>query len=96
MRRLSQAIDTGSVEERLHDLRRKLDTLIEEQVNPALSRAGHQAQDMAQRAQGMAQRLGHDTRREAEQVMGVVRERPVATIAIAVGVGFLLAKLLRR
>lgn len=83
------SVDLGSVEERIADLRRKVEELMSEQVAPAMHRASGRAQDLAHQA-------GNLTRREAEQVMGVVRDRPVATIAIAVGVGFLLAKLLRR
>jgi len=83
------SMDLGSVEERIADLRRKVESLMSEQVTPAVHRA-------SDRAQGLAHQAGNLTRREAEQVMGVVRDRPIATIAVAVGVGFLLAKLLRR
>lgn len=89
MRRYSSSIDTSSVEERIADLRRKVDDLMHEQVNPALSRASSRAQDLAHQ-------VSDTTRREADHVMGVVRERPVATIAVAVGIGYLIARLLRR
>ncbi|WP_419898298.1 hypothetical protein [Roseomonas sp. USHLN139] len=89
MRRFSVPFDTGSVEDRIADLRQRLDALVEEQINPALSRAGSRAQDLASQ-------LGSSTRSEAQQVATMVRDRPVATIAVAVGIGFLLAKLLKR
>ncbi|MCQ4161410.1 hypothetical protein NON00_15935 [Roseomonas sp. GC11] len=89
MRRLSQSIDTGSVEERLADLRQRLDQILEEQVSPTLSRAGDRAQQAARHVRDTA-------RREAGQVMEVARERPLATIAVAMGVGYLLARMLRR
>ena len=89
MSRFSSSLDTASIEARLDELRRKVDTLMHEQVNPAVSRVAHQAQDLA----GQVSRTA---RREADTVAGVVRDRPVATIAVAVGVGYLLARLLRR
>ncbi|MFC3124983.1 hypothetical protein ACFOD4_07920 [Pseudoroseomonas globiformis] len=83
------SIDMSSVEDRIADLRRKVESLMSEQVAPAMSRASG-------RAQGLAHQASDLTRREADQAMSLIRERPVATIAVAVGVGFLLAKLLRR
>ena len=83
------SVDLGSVEERIADLRRKVEALMSEQVTPAVSRASG-------RAQHLAQEVSATTRREAEQAVGLVRERPVATILIAMGVGYLLARLLRR
>jgi ElaB/YqjD/DUF883 family membrane-anchored ribosome-binding protein len=89
MPRFSVPFDTNSIEDRIADLRQRLDALVEEQIHPALSRAGNRAQDLASQ-------LGSTTRNEAQHVAGVLRDRPVATIAVAVGVGFLLAKLLKR
>lgn len=89
MRRYSASFDTGSVEERIADLRRKIDELMHEQVSPTLSRVGS-------RAQSLAHQMSDTTRREADHAMGLVRERPLATIAVAVGVGLLIARLLRR
>ncbi|MCI0756885.1 hypothetical protein [Teichococcus vastitatis] len=83
------SMDLSSVEDRIAELRRKVESLMSEQVSPAVSRASGRAQNLAHQASDV-------TRREAEQVFGLVRERPVVTIAVAVGVGFLIAKLLRR
>lgn len=89
MPRYSASFDTASVEERIADLRRKVDELMQEQVNPALSRA-------SSRAQSLAHQVSDTTRREADHAMEMVRERPIVTIAVAVGVGLLIARLLRR
>lgn len=89
MSRYSPSFDTSSVEERIHDLRRKVDELMQEQVNPALSRVGSRAQSLANQVSGT-------TRREADHALDLMRERPVATIAVAIGVGYLIARLLRR
>ncbi|MBI0434899.1 glycine zipper domain-containing protein [Roseomonas sp. KE0001] len=85
----SSSFDTSSVEERIADLRRKVEDLMEEQITPAVSRAAGKAQHLAQRAKSTA-------RHEADHAVDFMRERPLATVAVAVGVGFLIAQLLRR
>lgn len=89
MARSFSSIDTAPVEERIADLRRKVEALMQEQVNPVVSRATSRAQHLAHRASDTA-------RHEADQVAGVLRDRPFTAVAVAVGVGFLLAQLFRR
>lgn len=89
MRRINVPFDTSSVEDRIADLRQRMDQLMEDQINPALNRASGRAQDLASQ-------LSSTARHEAQQAAGIMRDRPIATIAVAVGIGFLLAKLLKR
>ena len=93
-------IDLEPVEERIADLRRKVESLMEERVTPAVGRAADRAQAFVGRAQatandyaGQAQDLA---RKEADTVASIVKDRPFTTIALAAGIGYVLARLLRR
>lgn len=96
----SSDINLEPVEEKIADLRRKVEALMEERVTPAVSRAAGRAQDFADRAQGMAKDFGgqvSDTaRKEADTVASLVKERPFTSIALAAGLGYVLARLLGR
>ena len=69
-------------------LRAQVQTLMEERVTPALSKAASQAGDYAHQAQDMA----HD---QTEMLSEQVRESPLAAIMIAAGVGYLLGRIAR-
>jgi ElaB/YqjD/DUF883 family membrane-anchored ribosome-binding protein len=93
-------IDLEPVEERIADLRRKVESLMEDRVTPAVGRAADRAQAFVGRAQatasdyaGQAQDLA---RKEADTVASIVKDRPFTTIALAAGIGYVLARLLRR
>ncbi len=77
-----------TVNDQITRLRSQVDQLINERVSPALSsaaeRAGQAARDAAETAQDQAEVL-------AERVRG----RPILSLAIAAGVGFILGRALR-
>ncbi|MBC9209213.1 hypothetical protein IBL26_20380 [Roseomonas aerophila] len=82
-------IDLEPVEERIADLRRKVEHLMEERVTPAVSRAAGRAQDFAGH-------VSHTAQKEADTVASLVKERPFTAILMAAGTGYLLARLLGR
>ncbi|EHM03233.1 hypothetical protein HMPREF9946_00321 [Acetobacteraceae bacterium AT-5844] len=85
----THGIDLEPVEERIADLRRKVETLMEERVTPAVSRAAGRAQDFAGQ-------IGHTAQKEADTVATLVRERPFTSILLAAGLGYIFARLLGR
>lgn len=89
MARYTANIDQGAVEERIADLRRKVELLMSEQVTPAVSRAAGRAQDFASQ-------VSSSTRHQADHVADAVRERPFLTVLVAAAVGFLACRLLSR
>ncbi|MDB5368600.1 MAG: hypothetical protein JWP20_158 [Roseomonas sp.] len=96
----TQGIDMEPVEERIADLRRKVESLMEERVTPAIGRAAGRAQDLAGRAQDMAHdfagQVSSTAQKEADTVASLVKERPFTSIALAAGIGYVLARLLGR
>jgi ElaB/YqjD/DUF883 family membrane-anchored ribosome-binding protein len=93
-------INLEPVEEKIADLRRKVEALMEERVTPAVSRVAGRAQDYAERAQHVARdfsgQVSDTARKEADTVASLVKERPFTSIAMAAGLGYLLARLLGR
>ncbi|MBO1079769.1 hypothetical protein [Roseomonas haemaphysalidis] len=100
-------LDLEGVNESITDLRRKMEALMEDRVTPAVGRAADRAQAFVGRAQnvasdyaGQAQDYAHQAqdfaRKEADTVASIVKERPFTTIALAAGIGYVLARLLRR
>jgi ElaB/YqjD/DUF883 family membrane-anchored ribosome-binding protein len=96
----SSDINLEPVEEKIADLRRKVEALMEERVTPAVSRAAGRAQDLADRAQGVARdyagQVSDTARKEADTVASLVKERPFTSILMAAGIGYVLARLLGR
>jgi ElaB/YqjD/DUF883 family membrane-anchored ribosome-binding protein len=93
-------LDLDDVNESITDLRRKMESLMEDRVTPAVGRAADRAQAFVGRAQatasdyaGQAQDLA---RKEADTVASIVKDRPFTAIALAAGIGYVLARLLRR
>lgn len=74
---------------RLGALRAEVETLMHDKVTPAIS-------SMADSAQHAATQARDTVRDGAARVSGSVQERPLAAIAIAGGIGFLLGMLYRR
>ena len=69
-------------------LREQVDSLMRDRLSPAFSDAAERAQAAARSASDMAQE-------QAQAMSGRVREQPLAAIAIAAGVGFLVGRILR-
>jgi hypothetical protein len=69
-------IDLEPVEERIADLRRKVEQLMEERVTPAVTRAAGRAQDFAGQ-------VSHTAQKEAHTVASRVKGRPVTALARA-------------
>lgn len=82
-------VDTDAVEERIADLRRKVEMLMSEQVTPAVSR-------VAGRAQDLAEQVSSTTRHQADNFAGVVKDRPFLTVLVAAGLGYLACRILAR
>ncbi len=78
-----------SAEAEIAELRRKVETLMNDRVAPAVT-------DFAGRAEDAAQYAVSAARRESERFGHAVREQPFASIAIAAAAGFLLAMIARR
>jgi len=86
---------SSSVENNLSDaqaqiksLRRQLDQLMSDRVEPAYRDAADQARSAMGRASQMAQE-------EAEVAADYVRERPITTVLAAVALGYIVARLTR-
>ncbi|MEQ1564730.1 MAG: hypothetical protein ABMA64_03745 [Myxococcota bacterium] len=67
-------------------------------TNAESTHAGHAHSDADLRlplAQDAADAVGEQIERLDRQVRALVHERPLATVAVAIGVGFVLGRLLR-
>ena len=73
----------GDTQRQINQLRAQVETLMRERVTPAVT-------DVAGRADA-AMRRG---REQVEAVSGQVQERPLLTILVAVGIGYLLGRFL--
>ena len=73
----------GDTQRQINQLRAQVETLMKERVTPAVT-------DVAGRAD-TAMRRG---REQLEAVSGQVQERPLLTILVAVGIGYLLGRFL--
>ena len=78
----------GDAREQIRQLRDQVDSLMRERVTPMISDAAGRAQDAARQARDMAED-------QAEAFSGRVRERPITSILIAAGVGYLVGRILR-
>jgi ElaB/YqjD/DUF883 family membrane-anchored ribosome-binding protein len=85
----SSSINQDAVEDRIDDLRRKVEMLMSEQVTPAVSRAAGRAQDLAEQ-------VSSSTRHQADNFAGVVKERPFLTVVLAAALGYLACRILGR
>jgi ElaB/YqjD/DUF883 family membrane-anchored ribosome-binding protein len=72
----------------LAQLRRQMESLMNERVNPALH-------DAAAKAQTAAHQASDYTKVQAEALSGQVRSQPLVAVLIAAGAGFLLGRLFR-
>lgn len=69
-------------------LRRQIETLMSDRVNPAISDAAHRADRAARQASGY-------TREQAQVLSGKVQNQPLTAVVVAAGIGFLLGRLFR-
>lgn len=88
-------MNSSSVESNLSDaqaqirqLRKQLDQLMSDRVEPALNTAAEHASNAMSRASRMAQE-------EAEVAADYVRQRPFTTVLAAVALGYIAARLTR-
>ncbi|HKM61308.1 MAG TPA: hypothetical protein VJY39_02345 [Acidisphaera sp.] len=81
--------DTASdAKEQIARLREQVEVLMRDRVTPALADAAGRAEGAAREAQDLA-------REQAEAWSGRVRERPLVSILIAAGVGYLIGRIVR-
>ena len=73
----------GDTQRQINQLRAQVETLMKDRVTPAVS-------DVAGRADTAVRR----GREQVEAVSGQVQERPLLTILVAVGIGYLLGRVL--
>ncbi len=73
----------GDTQRQINQLRERVETLMKERVTPAVADAA-----------GRADRAVSAAREQAEAVSGQVQERPLLAILVAVGIGYLLGRLL--
>jgi hypothetical protein len=90
MRRINEAmnIDATDVEAQIDLLRKQLDDLMRERIRPAVT-------DVADIAAAALQDVGDAGRHQVAALSRRVRGRPVTAVLVAVGAGYLLARLLR-
>jgi ElaB/YqjD/DUF883 family membrane-anchored ribosome-binding protein len=69
-------------------LRKQVNELMSDRVNPALSEAATRAQQMTQQATGY-------TKQQADVVAEQVRGRPLLAVALAGAVGYVLGRFIR-
>jgi ElaB/YqjD/DUF883 family membrane-anchored ribosome-binding protein len=81
---LSAMSDT---QRQINQLRTQMETLMRERVTPALADAAGRAEIAVRRGQSVIQG-------QSEAVSGQVRERPVAAVLIAAGIGYLFGRFL--
>ncbi len=72
----------------LRALRKQMDQLMEDRLNPAISDAAHRAGEAAQRARAY-------TGEKADVVADRVRDMPLVSVAVAAIVGFLFGRITR-
>ena len=74
--------------EQIAQLRRQVDSLVNERVRPALADAAGRAEDIARHATDY-------TREQAERLSGQVRSRPLSSVVVAACLGFVVGRLFR-
>ncbi len=78
----------GNAEEQIARLRSQVEALMKDKVTPMVSNA-------AGRAEAALHSAGDRVRGQADAVSGQVRKQPLAAIAVAAGVGFLIGRIIR-
>ena len=75
------SIDSGDIPDQLAKLRAQIEQVTNERIRPAVTDAANQANAMA--------------REQTEALAARVRDQPIAAIAIAAGIGFLIGRAMR-
>jgi ElaB/YqjD/DUF883 family membrane-anchored ribosome-binding protein len=79
---------SADAQEQIRELREQVEKLMRERVTPAISNAAGRAQDAVRQVGDVAQ----DT---TEQIANTVKERPLTSILVAAGVGYLVGRFSR-
>jgi ElaB/YqjD/DUF883 family membrane-anchored ribosome-binding protein len=74
----------GDTQRQINQLRAQIETLMRERVTPAVTEVAGRADTALRRG-----------REQVEAVSGQVQERPLLAILVALGVGYLLGRVLR-
>jgi len=69
---------------------------MDERMQSRLNRVSERAQDLASDASGQLARVGGQMSPYMEQARRFVQERPLQAIALTIGLGFVLGKILGR
>ena len=69
---------------------------LSERLHDAREKVSHVFDDATSRASKMASRAKDVASSKASSASGLMREHPIATIAIGLGIGYLAAMILRR
>ncbi|MBX5453254.1 MAG: hypothetical protein K6U10_04855 [Acidobacteriia bacterium] len=80
--------ETAGVRDEIAELRRHLERLLSERVEPQLARAADTARTAAEAA-------GNVVKSDVEAILQQVRAHPVAALAVAAGLGFLIGRVWR-
>jgi ElaB/YqjD/DUF883 family membrane-anchored ribosome-binding protein len=78
----------GNAEDQIARLRSQVEALMKDKVTPMVSNA-------AGRAEAAMHSATDRVRGQADAVSGQVRKQPLAAIAVAAGVGFLIGRIIR-
>jgi ElaB/YqjD/DUF883 family membrane-anchored ribosome-binding protein len=78
----------NSADEQIARLRNQVEALMRDRVTPMVSNAAGRAESALHTA------TGH-VRGQADAVSGQVRKQPLAALAVAAGVGFLIGRIVR-
>ena len=78
----------NDAKEQIAKLREQVESLMRDQVTPALAGAAGRVEHAARATSGMAQE-------QAEAISGRVREQPLIALLVAAGVGYLIGRIVR-
>lgn len=77
---------TQDAKEQIARLREQVEMLMRDRITPTLADVAGRAEQSARDAQDLA-------REQAEALSGRVRERPLVSILVAIGVGYLIGRI---
>lgn len=84
----SEPLKTGkmSPDEQIAELRARVEELMRQRIAPAV-------EELAANAEQAASRARDYTREKADALAGTISQRPLAAVAIAAGIGFLIGRM---
>ncbi len=86
---------TDDAQDQIAALRKQVNQLMSDRVNPMISDAADSAKSYAKQAQGVAKQASSYAQDQSDVVAEQVRGRPLAAIAIAAAVGYVLGRFVR-